>query len=288
MKPGPFDYVRPLSLDDALHLLAQHGGEAKVIAGGQSLVAMMNLRMARPALLIDINALKALDYHRRAKQGSTDVLVVGALARHATLAGSPLVRELAPLMAEAYPHVAHGAVRNRGTLAGNLCHADPASEMPAVMLALEATLVLKSVRGERLVAAQDFFTGLYTTAAAADELLVEVRIPVSTAGHGFEEVSVRQGDYAMTLVASLLAVRERRIHAAALAYAGVAGRALRLPAVEKMLLGEEPSVTLFERVAAAAADAIDVHADQHADAAYKRDLIRTLTPRALKRAAATA
>ena len=133
MKPAHFDYLRPATLDEALALLAEHGEDARVIAGGQSLVAMMNLRFARPGTLIDINRIAGLDRHWR--DGA--VLRIGPLARHATLAASSLIRELAPLMAAAYPHVAHHTIRNRGTLAGNLCHADPASEMPAVLLALD-------------------------------------------------------------------------------------------------------------------------------------------------------
>lgn len=284
MKPAPFEYVRPATLDDALGLLARHAGDARVIAGGQSLVAMMNLRIARPELVIDINGLEALDYHRI--DGA--LLRIGALARHSTLAASALVREAAPLMAEAYPHVAHVTVRNRGTLAGNLCHADPASEMPAVLLALDGTLTLRSVRGTRVVAAADFFLGPYMTAAAPDELLVEVGIPVRRAGHGFEEVSIRQGDFALTLVASTLTLAGGRIASASLAYAGVGAHALRLPAVEQSLLGEAPTDGLFARAGAAAAQAIEPGSDQHADADYRRDLIRTLTPRALRRAAATA
>lgn len=284
MKPPPFDYFRPATLDEALALLARHAGEARVIAGGQSLVAMMNLRFARPSVLIDINRLPGLDRHWR----DGDTLRIGALVRHATLADSALVRECAPLMADAYPHVAHHTVRNRGTLAGNLCHADPASEMPAVLLALDGRLTLRSVRGERTVAAADFFVGPYTTAAAPDELLVEVALPVRRAGHGFEEVSIRQGDFALTLVASTLQVDGGRIASAAVAVAGVAAHALRLPGVEQILVGQMPTDAVFEKAAAAAVAAIDPTSDQHADAAYRRDLIRTLTPRALRRAAATA
>jgi len=285
MKPAPFEYVRPGTLEEALRLLAEQSGEAKLIAGGQSLVPMMNFRLARPELLIDINSLAALDYHRR----DGDVLAIGALARHATLSASALVRSLCPLVTEAYRHVAHGTVRNRGTLCGNLCHADPASEMPAVMLVLGATLVLRSARGERRVAASDFFTGLYSTVVKPDEMLIEVRIPVTavSCGHGFAEVSARKGDYAMTLVASTLDIRGGRIYAAALAYAGVSDRALRMVALESRLVSQVPSQALFNEVAEAAAHSIDVGEDQHADRAYRSDLIRTLTPRALAQAAAS-
>lgn len=286
MKPAPFDYARPDTLDEALSLLAKHGENAKLIAGGQSLVPMMNLRLARPALLIDINGLKSLDYHRRVG----DALHVGALARHATLAASSTVRELCPLVSQGYRYVAHGTVRNRGTLCGNLSHADPASEMPAIMLVLGASMVLRSSKAERVVEAGDFFKGIYTTAAMPQEMLVEVRIPVtaSGSGYGFEELSPRKGDYALTLVAASMQLRAGKVETVAIAYAGVADRALRLAAVEKSLIGQAPSAKLFEEAAAAAAKAIDVSEDQHADRAYRRDLIRALTPRALARAAAAA
>lgn len=283
MKPAHFDYARPRTLDEVLHLLASRPGDAKLIAGGQSLVPMMNFRFARPELLIDVNALTDLDYHRR----EGDALCIGALTRHVTLRDSALVRELCPLMAEAYRHVAHVAVRNRGTLCGNLCHADPASEMPAVMLATEATLVVQGLSGRRQVPAADFFQGVYATALEPDEMLVEVRIPVGQArlGHGFEEVSVRKGDYALTLVASLLGIRNGRIEMAAVALAGVADRAMRVPTLEAGLLGKMPSDALFANVGAAASLALIPADVDHADAEYRRDLIRTLVPRALTRAA---
>lgn len=286
MKPAPFEYLRPTSLGEALALLAQHRDEAKVIAGGQSLVPMMNFRLAKPATLIDINGIAELNYHRR----EGDELRIGALARHAVLRDSEIVRAACPLMSEAYQHVAHGTVRNRGTLCGSLCHADPASEMPAVALACNATMVIRSATGERLVPASKFLQGLYATAVNPDELLVEVRIPVSAAsvGYSFQEVSIRKGDFALTLVASLIDVQGGRINAAVVAYAGVSDRAIRLPAIEQRLVGQAPSDALFAAVAAEAANAIDVSEDMHAEREYRRDLIRTLTPRALAEASARA
>lgn len=284
MKPANFEYVCPATLEEALKFLDGGAGDVRVIAGGQSLVAMMNLRLARPDLLVDINRLPELHYHKR----DGNVLRIGALARHAELAASPLVREMAPLMSAAYKHVAHHTVRNRGTLAGNLCHADPASEMPAVILALEGELVIRSVRGERVVAAKDFFLGPYSTAMQAGELLVEVRIPRKNPGYGFEEVSIRQGDFALTLVASTLSLDQGRIAAASLAYAGVGAHAVRLAEVEKLLLGNAPSDALFAQAGEAAANRLEPGSDVHADSEYRRDLIRTLTPRALQNAAATA
>lgn len=283
MKPAHFDYARPRSLDEVLHLLASRPGNAKLIAGGQSMVPMMNFRFAQPELLIDVNALPDLDYHRR----EGDAICIGALTRHVTLHDSALIRELCPLMAEAYQHVAHVAVRNRGTLCGNLCHADPASEMPAVMLATDASLVVLGPSGRRQVPAVDFFQGVYATALEPDEMLIEVRIPVGQArlGHGFEEVSVRRGDYALTLAAALLGIREGRIETAVLALAGVADRAMRLPTLEAGLLGKVPSDALFAGVGEAASLAIIPADVDQADAVYRRDLIRALVPRALTRAA---
>ncbi|BDB30278.1 MULTISPECIES: FAD binding domain-containing protein [Cupriavidus] len=283
MKPTSFEYRRPGTLDDALRLLAQSGPDAKVIAGGQSLVPMMNFRMARPDVLIDINGVSELDYHRR----DGDILRIGALMRHADLKDSALVQECCPLMSEAYHYVAHGTVRNRGTLCGNLCHADPASEMPAVMLSVGATMVVRGIGGERRIAAEDFFQGIYATALEPNEILVEVQIPVpaSRRGYAFEEVSARQGDFAMTLVAALLDIRGGRIEEASVAYAGVSDRARRLPAVEQALTGQSPSTELFDRVAALASEGFDLIEDIHADRQYRHDLIRTLTARALARAA---
>jgi carbon-monoxide dehydrogenase medium subunit len=286
MKPTSFEYFRPETLEEALSLLSRHQDEAKVIAGGQSLVPMMNFRLARPEVLIDINGLKELDFHRVDGQH----VRIGALARHAVLRDSPVIRQACPLMSEAYHHVAHGTIRNRGTLCGNLCHADPASEMPAVMLAYGATMVIRSAAGERQVAAADFFQGLYATAVNPDEMLVEVRIPVAAAntGYAFQEVSIRQGDFAMTLVASLLDIQGGRISNAALAYAGVSDRAMRMTALEKRLIGQAPSDSLFAQVAEEAAASISVTDDLHASREYRRDLIRTLTPLALAQAAGRA
>jgi carbon-monoxide dehydrogenase medium subunit len=283
MKPAPFDYARPQSVTDALALLSARASEAKILAGGQSLVPMMNFRMARPGLLIDINRLAELDYHR--VEGSH--LVVGALARHAALRSSTLVRTACPLMAEAYQHVAHGPIRNRGTLCGNLCHADPASEMPAVALATDAVLVLKSSSGERRIPAEEFFLGTYETAANPDELLVEVRIPVAPEqqGWGFREMSVRKGDFALTGVAAILTVAREKIASAALAVCGVGDRAQRLRSVEASLIGGSPNSDAFARAGEQAGAALDPQTDLHADAAYRRDLVRTLVERALVAAA---
>ncbi|MEB0014394.1 xanthine dehydrogenase family protein subunit M [Glaciimonas sp. Gout2] len=286
MKPAPFEYFRPKTMEEALAFLARHPDEAKVIAGGQSLVPMMNFRMAQPAILVDINGLKELEFHQR--DGQT--MRIGALARHAVLLASSVLREACPLVSDAYQYVAHGTVRNRGTLCGSLCHADPAAEMPAVMLALGATMVLRSAGGEREVAVSDFLQGLYATAVQPDELLVEVRIPVtdSSMGYSFQEVSTRKGDFAMTLVATLLSMQGGKIKTAVIVYGGVSDRAMRLQSIEQCLIGQVPSESLFAEAANEAVHSIDVNEDVHGDREYRRDLMRTLTPRALAQAVARA
>ena len=282
MKPAEFDYTRPADLNAVLALLAE-GGETRILAGGQSLVPMMNLRLARPGRLVDINRLQGLD-HIRLDGGH---LVIGALARHADVMAAPLVARHAPLMHAAYEWVAHAAVRNRGTLCGNLCHADPASEMPAVMLACEATLVARSRSGERRISAADFFIGPFTTALRSDEMLVEVRVPVraTAEGHGFHEVSQRRGDFAWASVAVLMRCAGDRVQHVAIAVAGVDTCALRLHGVEAALIGAVADAAAFERAGTAAAAAVNPPNDVMTPAAYRRDLVRALVPRALADAA---
>jgi carbon-monoxide dehydrogenase medium subunit len=283
MKPPPFEYVRPADLDGVLAALAQDGDSIKVLAGGQSLVPMMNLRLVSPKRLVDINRVPGLD--------RIDVeaghVVIGARARHSEILGSAIVRRQAPLIAAAYQQVAHRAIRNRGTLGGNLMHADPASELPAVMLALDAEMVLRSRDGERRLPAEDFFRGTFETAARRDELLTEIHVPLAAgaARWGFEETSQRQGDFALVAVAVRFEIDGGACARSRLAYAGVADRAVRLPEVEAMLDGRTPDERAFADVAAAAAEAVDPSEDLHADAAYRRDLVRALTRRALEAAA---
>ena len=282
MKPPPFEYIRPVDLNGVLGALAQNSGETKILAGGQSLVPMMNLRLVAPKRLVDINRVPGLD--RIARDG--DRLLIGALARHTDVLTSPVVREYAPLVVAAYQHVAHRPIRNRGTIGDNLAHADPASELPAVMLALDAEFVLRSLAGERQVAAERFFLGTFETAARADEVLTAIHIPLAAGSRrwGFEETSQRQGDFALVAVAVTFAVDGGRCANPRLAYAGAADRAVRIAAAEAALEGQSPDQTLFEQVAAKAAEAADPPEDLHADAAYRRDLVRALTRRALSAA----
>ncbi|HEX2941640.1 MAG TPA: xanthine dehydrogenase family protein subunit M [Rhodopila sp.] len=198
MKAPPFDYERAASVEQASALLARHGDDARLIAGGQSLLPALNLRLAAPRLLIDIGRIAGLDHI----QLSNASLRIGALARHQTLLDDPVVARHVPLLTEALRHVAHPAIRARGTIGGNLAHADPASELPACMLALSATIEATSARGTRLIDAEAFFTGLFSTALAPDEILTAVTIPLPAPPGTFHEIARRRGDYAIVGLAT--------------------------------------------------------------------------------------
>ncbi len=284
MKPAPFRYLRPVTVEEALSALAQQGDEAKVLAGGQSLIAMMNLRLLKPRCLVDINRLAALDYIRQ----DNGTLAIGALTRQSAAELSPLVAQHCPLMAEAIPYIAHRPIRNRGTIGGNLAHADPTSELPAVAVATGATLVVRSAKGQRTIAAADFFVGHLTSALRSDELLTEVRVPAWLGGQGwsFMEVSPRKGDFALVGVAATVRVKDGTCQAARLVYNGVAGRAQRIPEAEQALVGRKADEAAFRQAANIASQRVNPHSDFHATAAYRRDLVNTLTRRALAQALA--
>ncbi|MGH7856247.1 MAG: FAD binding domain-containing protein, partial [Candidatus Binatia bacterium] len=236
MKPAPFEYHSASSLDEAVALLARLGDEAKIIAGGQSLVPLLALRLARPAHLVDLNRIDALSKIDAADGG----LVIGAMVRQRAAERSGLVRERCPLLAAALPRIGHPAIRNRGTVGGSLAHADPAAELPAVALALEAKLVARSARGERILPASEFFVGHFTTALEPDECLVEIRFPAwpDGAGCAFEEASRRDGDFAMVGVAALLRVASGGdVADARIALIGVGGTAVRAVDAEALLRG---------------------------------------------------
>ena len=285
MKPAPFSYVRPMTVEEALSALAQRGGEAKVLAGGQSLIAMMNLRLLKPRCLVDISRVAALDYIRH----DNGMLAIGALTRLSAMEMSPLVAQHCPLMTEAIQHIAHRPVRNRGTVGGNLAHADPTSELPAVAVATDATFVARSAKGGRTILAADFFVGHLTSALQVDELLIEVRVPPSRpAGQGwsFMEVSPRKGDFALVGVAATLQVKDGTCQAARLVYSGVAGRAQRVPEAEQALVGRTADEAAFRAAASIASQRVQPPSDFHATAAYRRDLVHVLTRRALAQALA--
>jgi CO/xanthine dehydrogenase FAD-binding subunit len=286
MKPAPFEYVAPESLGAALDVLARQGGDAKILAGGQSLIPVMNFRLAQPALLVDLNKIAELDFVRRDEDGG---LRIGAMTRQRRLERDPLVAAAAPLLAEAVPFIAHPQIRNRGTLGGSLAHADPAAELPAVAVALGARFRLQRAGGERWVEAGDFFSGLFSTALTPDEVLVEVALPASPprTGWAFLEVARRHGDYAQVGVAARVTLEEDgRCREARLVFLSVGDAPVEARRAAAGLAGEALSGAAIAAAAETAArEEIDPTGDIHASAAFKRHLARVLTARALARAA---
>lgn len=289
MKPAPFDYEAPESLAAALDLLAHHGGEAKLLAGGQSLIPVMNFRLAQPALLIDLNRLSDLDFIRSREDGG---LSLGAMTRQRRLERDLLVRERAPLLAETLPWVAHPQIRNRGTLGGSLAHADPAAELPAVALALDARFRLQKAGGERWIDARDFFIGLFASALEPDEILTEVALPPPPprTGWAFLEIARRHGDYAQVGVAARVSLDDSgRCREARLVYLSVGEGPVDARGAAGLLAGTDLSAEAVEAAAEkAAGEEMEPCGDIHATADYKRHLARVLTRRVLKQAAARA
>jgi carbon-monoxide dehydrogenase medium subunit len=282
VKPARFAYARAGSVEDALALLEQHGDEARVLAGGQSLVPLMNFRLARPSALVDIGRLSELAYVRR----DNGHVRVGAVTRQHEVERDPAIAEGCPLVAQATRLIGHVQIRNRGTVGGSIAHADPAAEYPAVALALGADLVVRSSAGERVVPAGDFFTAPFTTAVETGELLVEVQFPTWANGADFQEVSRRHGDFAIAASAVALAVRDGTIARAGIGLAGVGGTALKAEEAEQLLTGQTPGEELFREAADAAAAGTSPGGDIHGSSRYRKDLVRTLTFRALRNAAA--
>ncbi|MEM7286172.1 MAG: xanthine dehydrogenase family protein subunit M [Actinomycetota bacterium] len=275
MKNPPFVYHRPDSLEAALALLATHGDDAKVLAGGQSLLPTMALRLGPPEQLIDIGRVPGLD----TIEVTDGAVTIGALVRHATAEGSADVADNAPLIAQAMPLVGHRAIRNRGTVVGSIAHADPAAEMPAVVLATGATMLASSQSGSREISAEEFFEGYLTTSLRADELLTGVRFPAWSPGSAgaVVEVSRRHGDYAMVGLACRIDVDGGVITDAALAFFGVGATPTRCGPGEEALIGQPPGPDAFAAAAAAVADDLDPTADVHASANYRRHVAGVLT-----------
>ena len=283
MKPAPFDYVAPASLDEAVSAMATGGGDAKILAGGQSLVPMLALRLARPTVLVDINRLPGLDGIREA----SGMLEIGALVRQRALERWAATRS--PLFAEVLRHVAHLPIRNRGTVVGNVVHADPASELPALLLCLEGVVVARGPRGERMIPADRFYRAPLTTALAADELATAVRftLPGAGAGWGFAEVSRRHGDFALVgAVAVLTRGADGTVARARLAFFGAGGTPVRGLPVEQALPGQAPTPARLAEAARAAAATLAPDGDIHATAVYRRQVAATLAERTLTAALA--
>jgi carbon-monoxide dehydrogenase medium subunit len=282
MKLPPVDYEAPKTVSEAVELLAEHLDQASVLAGGQSLIPLLALRLARPAVLIDINGVDGLS-----GVSATDGWVaIGAMTREYAAEESVTVTGAVPLLAAALPLIGHEAIRNRGTIGGSLAHADPAAELPAVARALDAEFVVRSHSGERVIPAADWFEGYLTTSRRPDELLVEVRFPTAGRGTGisFQEVARRHGDFAIVGLAASLTLSDGAISDARLAFAGISDVPVRTAGVEDLLVGERPSAELFDEAARRATEDIDPPADLHGSSDYRKKVAAALVRRGLRAA----
>jgi carbon-monoxide dehydrogenase medium subunit len=279
MKAAAFAYARATSVVHALELLASHGEGAKVLSGGQSLMPAMNLRLVSPELVVDIGGLAEL----RGIAVKGGLLAIGALTRHVDLLKSADVRTYAPLLAEGAAHVAHPAIRNRGTIGGSLAHADPASELPACMLALGATVIARGPRGERRIAAEEFITGIYETALGSDELLVAVEFPIARKGsaHFFHEFARRHGDFAIVGLAAQAVLKAETFANLRLAYFGAGDKPV-LAAAARKLIGVAITSAVLTDASAALGDELDPHEDQQASSSMRRHLAKVLLARCVK------
>ncbi|MEV7555614.1 xanthine dehydrogenase family protein subunit M [Amycolatopsis sp. NPDC089917] len=278
MKAAPFEYLRATSLDEAIEALSTP--EARVLAGGQSLVPLLNQRLARPSLVVDINRVAGLSFLRE----ENGRLEIGALTRHRVVETSGVVRSGVPLLAEALGFVGHAAIRNRGTIGGSLAHADPAAELPAVMVALDADFTLRGPGGERVVAAREFFLGPHRTALGPGELLTRISVPRQEGGWAVEELSRRSRDLALVAVFATVTSSGGACETARIAVAGAGPTPIRATAAEESLAGgplTDDAIALAADLVAAATDPPD---DLHAPAGYRREMAAVLTRRALLRA----
>jgi len=285
MKPPPFDYVKPSSIDEALIHLAEHGYDAKPLAGGQSLIPMMNFRLAQPGVLVDLNNIPELSFIRPDEQSG---LRIGAMTRHYMVEHDPLVAERAPLVSEAMPHIATNQIRSRGTFGGSIAHADPSAELVAISVALDGRFQLRGQEGTREINARDFFLGMFTTQVEPEELLVEIALPPLPAhtGWALKEISRRPHDFALVGVAALVSLNGRdQINAARIVLFSVGdGPVIAQKAAE--ILRDQPATPDLFRAAAeiAGTQDVDPSSDIHASAAYRRQLVKVLTRQALETA----
>jgi carbon-monoxide dehydrogenase medium subunit len=284
VKPPRFEYHAPGDVDEALALLGRYGGEAKLLAGGQSLMPLLNFRLTRPAALVDLNGIRSLAYIEE----DAGHVRFGAMTRQRAIEFSPVVRRRLPLLAEATALVGHLPIRTRGTIGGSLAHADPSAEYPAILAALDGAVLVRGPRGERVLTAAALFRGYLATSLGADEMLVEVRLPAMPAGAGFafEEFSRRHGDFAIVAIACMLIGEGGRCTAARLVTAGTGPVPTRLLPAEELLESDGLSDAAIDAAAERAAALVTPDDDLHASSAYRRHLTRVLTGRALRRAAA--
>lgn len=284
MKPAPFKYHVPKSVPEALELINQHGYDAKILAGGQSLVPMMNFRLVQPAVLVDINQIPELSFIESSEKGVN----IGAMTRHSQAENDALLAERAPLIHESMPKIATVQIRNRGTLGGSLAHADPSAELVVVSTALNAQFKIMNIKGERIVPASDFFVGLLMTSMEPDDLLVEIQIPSlpKRSGWALEEVARRPHDFALVGVAAVLTLDKKdRCQDARLVYLSAGDGPISAPEAAALLIGEDFTPDLIRAAAEKASnDEIDPGSDIHATADFRRHLANVLTRRALEAA----
>ncbi len=289
MKPPPFDYYAPTTLDEALALMSQHGYGAKALAGGQSLVPTMNFRLAAPSVLIDLNRIPDLGYIRSASDGG---LLIGAMTRHVQVEKSPKVLDKLPLLHATMPKIAHPQIRYRGTFGGSIAHADPAAELPALLRALGGKVKAQSTRGSRWIEADNFFTGFFSTALAEDELITEIHLPAlpPRSGWAIEEMSRRHGDFALVGVFAVLTLDANgRCDTSRIALFGVGDGPVLAETAMGVLRGEQlTDEAILAAANAAAQKDVDPPSDVHATAAYRRHLVQVLTKRTLTQAVARA
>jgi CO/xanthine dehydrogenase FAD-binding subunit len=286
MKPAPFKYYAPTTVDEALSHLAEHGWDAKVLAGGQSLIPMMNFRLAQPAVLVDVNPVAELAYISPTRDGGVRV---GAMTRQRQIEHDPLIAEVAPMIHEAMPKIAYPQVRSRGTLGGSIAHADPSAELVAASVALDGRFLLQSKkRGERWVEARNFFVGLFTTVLEPDELLVEIRLPPMprNSGWSFLEVARRHHDFALVGVAAVVTLNGgKTCNRARLVYFSVGDGPVEAYQAGAVLQGQEPTAEAIREAAETASQAdVDPQSDINASADYRRHLVKVLGQRALTEA----
>jgi carbon-monoxide dehydrogenase medium subunit len=283
MKPAKFEYVSPTSVDAAVEALVASNGEGKVLAGGQSLLPLLNFRMARPAVLVDLNGIKGLSY----VEERGDRIAIGALTRHRELEQSPLIAARLPVMAAAMRHVAHLAIRNRGTIGGSLSHADPAAELPMLSTFYDARISVQGPAGRRSIAAEEFFVDALTNCLEPDEIVVEIEFPVlQHDGWAFEEVARRFGDFALASIAVSVRRGQSALEDARVAVMGVADTPLRLREAEEELVAMELDDRTPERFSEIVVSKVSPNDDLHASAEYRRHLLAQLSKRALQTALA--
>jgi len=284
MKPAPFKYFAPSTIDEALSLLAEYGYDAKILAGGQSLIPSMNFRMAQPTVLIDLNNVSELFYVKNESDG----LRIGAMTRQREMERNTLVSQIAPLIQETMPFIAHLQIRNRGTVGGSIAHADPAAELPAVMMALNARFQLRNKNGQRWVEANEFFQGMFATALAPEEILTEISLPVlpKNCGWAFREVARRRGDFALVGAAAVVVLDNNKIcQKARLVFLSVGDGPVEAHQAEQILIGQNGNDELVDEAAeTAATQDIDPPGDIHASPEYRRHLAKVLTKQVLSQA----